>query len=125
MKLIDADELYARLMARYMAHNLDDTRDMAARAAIMSCMEAVERSKTINISQPYNDHLTLDELREMEGLPVYMKWNATEGFYCIISSAGEKGLYYVEQNACTEYAPFALYGDTWLAYRCKPKGDAK
>lgn len=75
--------------------------------------------------EPSSDPLTLEELCEMEGLPVYVKWNATEGFYCIISSTGEKELYYTEQNAHTEYAPFALYGNTWIAYRRKPEGGAK
>lgn len=53
MRLIDADELYARLMNRYLMHNMKDDRlDMAARAAIGSCMEAVDRSKTITIPPP-------------------------------------------------------------------------
>lgn len=91
MRLIDADELYARLMARYTAHNFDDTRDMAARAAIMSCMEAVERSKTITISQPPNDPLTLEELREMNGEPVvHGRWTDKGSLSCRCSNCGGK-----------------------------------
>lgn len=87
MRPIDADELYARLMARYTAHNFDDTRDMAARAAITSCIEAVERSKTITISTPPNDQLTLEQLREMDR-PVWVECGATPftpngGYYCL------------------------------------------
>ncbi|WP_281513145.1 hypothetical protein [Bacteroides acidifaciens] len=69
---------------------------------------------------PQECPLTPDELKEMVGLPVYIKWSAAEGFYALISRLAVGGLYYVEELGRIEYAPFAFYGDSWFAYRQKP-----
>ena len=125
MRPIDADELYARLMKRYLMHNMKDDRlDMAARAAIGSCMEAVNRSKTITITEPPNDPLTMEELREMDGEPVWCcnPHYTKDGHWAIIRN----DKYDVpEYNHCA-YAvgicwPISEYGKTWLAYRRKPE----
>lgn len=119
MRLIDADELYSRLMARYTAHNLDDTRDMAGRAAIMSCMEAVERSKTITATQPDNGPLTLEQIREMGGEPVWVV--PVDGKYfpkwMIVDTETE-----VCRNPDRSTAMFKTLGKAWNAYRRRPEG---
>lgn len=129
MRPIDANELYARLMARYTAHNLDDTRDMAARAAIMSCMEAVERSKTITATPPPNDPLTLEELREMDGEPVYITSSRDGGYlwgWAIVSVYKELGreteITFVSNHATLSVNEYGRKNGL-TAYRRKPEGD--
>lgn len=87
MRLIDADELYARLKKRYYMHNIKNDRfDMVAREIIKSCMEAVERSKTITDDKLPNKPLTLDELRGMDGEPVFVTKNGESIGYALIYS---------------------------------------
>lgn len=126
MRLIDADELHGRLMKRYMAHNLDDTRDMAARAAIMSCMEAVERSKTITIEQPQNKPLSLEELWEMDGEPVYVQYLSITGEYGLVKTYGREFLYIRFIDGISDVVgKHGLFSIGAKIYRRKPEGDAK
>lgn len=58
--------------------------------------------------EPPNDPLTLEELREMDGEPV---WVAN------LSAKKKDGF-------CNEWALIENYGDYWLAYRRKPEKGA-
>ena len=69
--------------------------------------------------------LTLDELRQMDGEPVWIVTldGTVDPIWEIIVSAGERGIDLI----CTlngvetrDYADFDLYNDTWLAYRNTP-----
>lgn len=122
MRTIDADELYARLMARYTAHNWDNTLDVVARAAIMSCMEAVERSKTITISPSSNDPLTMEELREMGGEPVWVeRHDGGQSEWAIVGDFKSLyGVYFATAWGGLRL-PYDEYGETWLACRRKPE----
>ena len=62
--------------------------------------------------------LTLDELREMEGQPVYIVEN-TE-YWAIVNSFDQAGVYLLSYGNPDDYGYFGLYGKTWLAYRQKP-----
>lgn len=119
MRLIDAEELYARLMKRYAAHDSDDRLDMAARTVIASCMEAVERSKTVYVPPPPNEPLTLEQLRGMDGEPVWVQYGQYDGEWLIVAWNIYDAISYARK------APFELsvysYGDTWLAYRRRPE----
>lgn len=65
--------------------------------------------------------LTLDELRQMDGEPVWMQPNSPPkcGKWAIVAGVdteyGEKTLYLEGDFTCRDY------GKTWLAYRHKPK----
>ena len=63
--------------------------------------------------------LTLDELREMEGQPVYIVEN-TE-YWAIVNSFDQAGVYLLSYGNPDDYGYFGLYGKTWLAYRQKPE----
>ena len=63
--------------------------------------------------------LTLDELREMEGQPVYIVEN-TE-YWAIVNSFDQTGVYLLSYGNPDDYGYFGLYGKTWLAYRQKPE----
>ena len=66
-----------------------------------------------------NKSLTLDELRRMEGQPVYIIEN-TE-YWAIVNSFDQAGVYLLSYGNPDDYGYFGLYGKTWLAYRQKPE----
>ena len=66
-----------------------------------------------------NEPLTLDELRRMEGQPVYIVEN-TE-YWAIVNSFDQAGVYLLSYGNPDDYGYFGLYGKTWLAYRHKPE----
>ena len=68
-----------------------------------------------------NEPLTLDELRRMEGQPVYIVEN-TE-YWAIVNSFDQAGVYLLSYGNPDDYGYFGLYGKTWLAYRQKPEED--
>ena len=61
--------------------------------------------------------MTLDELRRMEGQPVYIVEN-TE-YWAIVNSFDQAGVYLLSYGNPDDYGYFGLYGKTWLAYRQK------
>ena len=61
--------------------------------------------------------LTLDELRRMEGQPVYIVEN-TE-YWAIVNSFDQAGVYLLSYGNPDDYGYFGFYGKTWLAYRSK------
>ena len=66
-----------------------------------------------------NKSLTLDELRRMEGQPVYIVEN-TE-YWAIVNSFDQAGVYLLSYGNPDDYGYFDIYGKTWLAYRQKPE----
>ena len=79
---------------------------------------------------PPNEPLTLEELREMDGEPVWCKWLLPEdraieqGKWFIVISGDKAGL---EIKGPAEYGCHFCkiddYGKTWLAYRRPPEGE--
>lgn len=68
-------------------------------------------------AQPDNAPLTLEELRGMEGEPVWVEVLGDKAWWIVIRSA-ERG------KLTTDYGgwfDFKDYGKTWLAYRRKPE----
>ena len=63
--------------------------------------------------------LTLEELRRIEGQPVYIVEN-TE-YWAIVNSFDQAGVYLLSYGNPDDYGYFGLYGKTWLAYRSKPE----
>ena len=72
--------------------------------------------------------LTIEELRQMDGEPVYVSdlQRPKESEYCIIHANDKYGHGDKDRSAqisgceCFWY-DFETYGDTWIAYRHKPK----
>lgn len=68
-------------------------------------------------AQPANEPLTLDELRGMDGEPVWVDVLGDKAWWVVIGST-ERG------KLTTDYGgwfDFRDYGKTWLAYRTKPE----
>ena len=63
------------------------------------------------------DPLTLDELREMDGEPVWVQSPGVPeyGRWAIVEGVGENCLFLHDDFTCHDY------GKTWLAYRQKPE----
>lgn len=80
--------------------------------------------------KPSNEPLTLEELREMDGKPVWCKWLLPEdraieqGKWFIVIFGDKAGL---EIKRPAEYGCHFCkiddYGKTWLAYRRPPEGE--
>lgn len=90
-----------------------EVRDMAI-SALRAQQELESNSKAVES----NDPLTLDELRGMDGEPVYIVEN-TE-YWSIVNGFDQKGAYLLSHGNPDDYGYFGLYGKTWLSYRHKP-----
>ena len=66
-----------------------------------------------------NEPLTLDELRKMDGEPVWVQSPGIPeyGRWAIVEGAGENCLFLHDDFTCHDY------GKSWLAYRQKPEED--
>ena len=64
-----------------------------------------------------NEPLTLDELRKMDGEPVWVQSPGVPeyGRWAIVEGGGENCLFLHDEFTCHDY------GKTWLAYRQKPE----
>lgn len=91
-----------------------DVYDMAISAL------SAQQSKGVEIDQVKNAPLTLDELREMDGEPVWIFWpdRRIKSHWWIV------GNYDWAMMEFDEPAQERDYGKTWLAYRCKPEEGA-
>lgn len=96
----------------------------------MPLPEPPGKEKAITALSRPNEPLTLEELREMDGEPVWCKWLLPEdraieqGKWFIVISGDEAGL---EIKRPAEYGCHFCkiddYGKTWLAYRRSPEGE--
>ncbi len=70
-----------------------------------------------------NAPLTLDELRQMDGEPVWtvgVGANRNKSHWCLVMT-WRKSVYTVVGDEMVQVGAFCQYGETWLAYRSKPK----
>ena len=97
--------------------------DALVRAAADRLEEYVDRCKRYADEimelreQQGNDLLSLDELRQMDGEPVWVQSPGVPeyGRWAIVEGAGENCLFLHDDFTCHDY------GKTWLAYRQKPE----
>ena len=68
---------------------------------------------------PSNDPLTLEQLQEMDGEPVFIKclFNDDLSSYVVIEKRRDSAGIFTRLF----YASFEYFGDEWLAYRRKPE----
>ena len=103
--------------------HLDDTlSDTGRKWSCESCrMEHVQLRAWLaelrEIKQERNTPLTLDELRQMDGEPVWVQSPGVPeyGRWAIVEGVGENCLFLRDDFTCHDY------GKTWLAYRQKPE----
>lgn len=103
-----------QISERYI-HGGDDDFDAKRREALNMAIKAL---RTRKFTLP-NDPLTLEQLLEMDGEPVWVQYGQYDGEWVIVAWNIYDAISY------TRKAPFKLsvysYGDTWLAYRRKPE----
>ena len=72
---------------------------------------------------PENKPLTLEELQQMDGEPVWTVGtgaNRSKSYWCLVMRFRES-VYTVVGDEMVEVGEFCQYGKTWLAYRRKPE----
>lgn len=79
---------------------------------------ALRQQETVTDSHQLNEPLTLDELRKMDGEPVWVVWpdGRIKSQWFIISST-----FWIEMFQEWDGTLSKDYGKTWLAYRRKPE----
>ena len=76
-----------------------------------------------------NEPLTLDELREMDEIPIYVVTEKYGSGWCVLNWHGVKKSYtYFSRTGTSEgmtATPLSAktYGDLWIAYRRPPEGE--
>ena len=112
MKLYDNDAYRDEFMeAVYNLLSGDSSNDRANQVIdLFDAAPAVEAEPA-----PSNTPLTLEQLREMDGEPVWIrtKYDASKSFWAIVNTKGDQ----VESYARIEL--FEYYWSDWLAYRRK------
>jgi len=95
----------------------DSGFDRAVELAVAALQVQVEAEK--------NEPLTLEELQEMDGEPVWVKPIGKDGCWTIVNIYG-KSQYHVQCVTVASTAWFGTsYGIEWLAYRYKLEEGAK
>ena len=90
---------------------------------------AIRNPDAIPTLTPPNEPLTLDELREMDGGPIYVTTKNYGDGWCILNWHGvNKSYTYFSRTGTSEgmtATPLSAktYGDLWLAYRRPPEGE--
>lgn len=74
---------------------------------------------------PPNNPLTIEELREMQGKPVWISvLDIGYGYWAIVrelrDGKGLEGVFLSTSDYPDDYGAFMLYNKTWVAYRYKP-----
>lgn len=120
LRPIDAYTLNNALVSWY-----NDTEGETEKSILRRVMQMVVHAPTLT---PLNEPLTLNELREMDGEPVYVvpqNEYSELGKWCVVS-IGDSDDYSCALVPGVEYWSwkFDAYGEQWLAYRRPPEGEA-
>ena len=94
--------------------NWPDSRYTILREALDMAISALRQQECVG---EVNKALTLDELRQMDGEPVWVQSPGIPeyGRWAIVEGVGENCLFLRDDFTCHDY------GKTWLAYRQKPE----
>lgn len=106
--------------------NIYDTASEEERAVLEEQRKMVEftisslrQQETVTNRNGLNEPLTLDDLRKMDGEPVWVQSPGIPeyGRWAIVEGVGENSLFLHDDFTCHDY------GKTWLAFRQKPEED--
>lgn len=124
MRMIDADRLKDAIYTDFWEH-FTQCHDSDQTALIDMVMYDIDEMPTLT---PQNEPLTIEQLREMDGVPIYVITEKRGSGWCILSWHGVKKSYtYFSRTGTSEgmtATPLSAktYGDLWLAYRRPPEG---
>ena len=99
--------------------NWPDSRYTILREALDMAISALRQQDHFRDLTKKVEPLTLDELRKMDGEPVWVQSPGVPeyGRWAIVEGVGENCLFLHDDFTCHDY------GKTWLAYRQKPEED--
>ena len=111
MRLIDADQLLSFI-------KLDERAIAPEEHTAQDIVMMIQTAPTI-VQTNANGSLTLEELRQMDGEPVWIVPMCGSGGFCTWMLVDAE--YELCREAHGEMAVFENFGKTWLAYRRKPE----
>ena len=99
--------------------NWPDSRYTILREALDMAISALRQKEHFREVTKKVEPLTLDELRKMDGEPVWVQSPGVPeyGRWAIVEGVGENCLFLHDDFTCHDY------GKTWIAYRKKPEED--
>lgn len=117
MRLIDADEYKEKLYKMMPDFDEENDKKCIEGQTIFFCIATLNDMPTI--SPPPNDPLTLEELREMDGEPVWCCQYGWKICYGIVGDGDNAKML----TGCGSSLSLRGYGGgkTWLAYRRRPE----
>ena len=104
--------------------NWPDSRYTILREALDMAISALRQQDHFREVTKKVEPLTLDELRQMDGEPVWVCFSKEifrEDGWFIITETGKCEV--ILNGKVSVYKSFDYYGKTWLAYRQKPEED--
>jgi hypothetical protein len=110
-------------MTREEAAEILDGRNIVDRAAYLEALEVAanalcESAALRADAPPPNGPLTMEELREMDGQPVWFcKCHNGLCNWCVIDHTNETNIFFTDGTVRL----MSSYGDGWLAYRRRPE----
>lgn len=110
MKLIDVEPIIKNLSAMKTQLGYDAIK-------IDRMIKALRKAEEVTAAQQPNVPLTLDELQEMDGEPVWGAFSEGSGRYMIIQWHNSE---FFKTFECG-FLLLEEYGKTWMAYRRKPE----
>lgn len=85
-------------------------------------IEILMNERETAVSLPPNNPLTIEELRKMDGEPVWIiETEIGKSYWAIVKDAQDLDVGLCTATDPEDYGSFGLYGKSWLAYRCKPE----
>ena len=92
--------------------------------AVDMAISALRQQETVTNRNGLNEPLTLDELRKMDGEPVWVVYGEDEGMWALVEVCEESIFLTNNLGGRTEYADDAeLEDDGLTVYRQKPEED--
>ena len=117
MRPIDAYMLNNELVSWY-----NDTGNEMEKAILRRVMQMVVHAPTLT---PPNEALTMEQLREMDGEPVWVQTPGIPKYGCWVIVAGVDTEYGQRTLYCQGDYTCRNYGRDWIAYRRPPEGELK
>ena len=112
-----SDQIYSAEYQKYLGMQIAMREVLEYFAKFELGDTALRQQETVTNRNGLNEPLTLDELREMDGEPVWVQSPGVPeyGRWAIVEGVGENCLFLRDDFTCHDY------GKTWLAYRQKPE----
>ena len=112
-----SDQIYSAEYQKYLGMQIAMREVLEYFAKFELRDTAIRQQEAVTNRNGLNEPLTLDELRQMDGEPVWVQSPGVPeyGRWAIVEGVGENCLFLHDDFTCHDY------GKTWMAYRQKPE----